>query len=101
MGPVERRRGILRIVSESYKEARMRPGEIVLSVANLLTFFSLAVPLPLALRWMRYAAPIALGVAIVHVAAEGPRWAELINDFVAQITKLGPSPLNNNPKYEG
>lgn len=26
-------------------------------------------------------------------AAEGPRWAELINEFVAQIQGLGPSPL--------
>jgi F420-non-reducing hydrogenase iron-sulfur subunit len=33
-------------------------------------------------------------------AAEGPRWAELINEFVDQITKLGPSPLNPKPKYE-
>ena len=33
-------------------------------------------------------------------AAEGPRWAELINEFVDTITKLGPSPLNHKPKYE-
>ena len=33
-------------------------------------------------------------------AAEGPRWAEVINEFVGQITALGPSPLNNKPKYE-
>jgi F420-non-reducing hydrogenase iron-sulfur subunit len=26
-------------------------------------------------------------------AAEGGRWAQLINEFVAQITELGPSPL--------
>jgi F420-non-reducing hydrogenase iron-sulfur subunit len=26
-------------------------------------------------------------------AAEGPRWAELIDEFVAQIQSLGPSPL--------
>ena len=26
-------------------------------------------------------------------AAEGPRWAELIDEFVARITELGPSPL--------
>jgi len=31
-------------------------------------------------------------------AAEGNRWAELIDEFVAQITELGPSPLNNNHK---
>lgn len=28
-------------------------------------------------------------------AAEGPRWAELMNEFVGQITELGPSPLNH------
>jgi F420-non-reducing hydrogenase iron-sulfur subunit len=31
-------------------------------------------------------------------AAEGPRWAELMNEFVEQITKLGPSPLRKNGK---
>jgi len=31
-------------------------------------------------------------------AAEGNRWAEVIDEFVAQITELGPSPLNNNHK---
>jgi coenzyme F420-reducing hydrogenase delta subunit len=31
-------------------------------------------------------------------AAEGPRWAEVINEFVGQITVLGPSPLNHQPK---
>jgi F420-non-reducing hydrogenase iron-sulfur subunit len=29
-------------------------------------------------------------------AAEGIRWAELINEFVEQITNLGPSPLSQN-----
>ncbi len=28
-------------------------------------------------------------------AAEGPRWAELINEFVGQIQDLGPSPLRS------
>ncbi len=28
-------------------------------------------------------------------AAEGPRWAEVIDEFIEQITKLGPSPLNH------
>lgn len=31
-------------------------------------------------------------------AAEGPRWAEVINEFVEQITELGPSPLNQKKK---
>ena len=30
-------------------------------------------------------------------AAEGNRWAELIDEFVGQITALGPSPLNHKP----
>ena len=29
-------------------------------------------------------------------AAEGPRWGEVINEFVEQITALGPSPLNHD-----
>ncbi len=31
-------------------------------------------------------------------AAEGPRWAEVIDEFIEQITKLGPSPLNSKKK---
>ena len=49
----------------------MRPIEILLSGANLLAFLSLVLPLPAALR---YAAPLTLGVALVHGVTEGPRW---------------------------
>ncbi len=28
-------------------------------------------------------------------AAEGQRWAEVINEFIEEITELGPSPLNH------
>lgn len=31
-------------------------------------------------------------------AAEGDRWGEVIDEFVEQITNLGPSPLNHKPK---
>lgn len=31
-------------------------------------------------------------------AAEGTRWGEVIDQFVAQITELGPSPLNHRKK---
>ncbi len=31
-------------------------------------------------------------------AAEGPRWAEVIDEFIEQITELGPSPLNSKKK---
>ena len=33
-------------------------------------------------------------------AAEGIRWAKLIDEFVGQIAELGPSPLNYKPKYK-
>jgi len=32
-------------------------------------------------------------------AAEGPRWADLMNEFVEQITKLGPSPIKKNERH--
>jgi F420-non-reducing hydrogenase iron-sulfur subunit len=32
-------------------------------------------------------------------AAEGPRWADLMNEFVEQITRLGPSPIKNNERH--
>ena len=30
-------------------------------------------------------------------AAEGPRWAAVINEFTDQVRDLGPSPLKNEP----
>ncbi len=55
----------------------MRPIEALLILTNLLTFFALALPLPSALRWMRYVAVIALLIAITQVLVEGPRWQML------------------------
>ena len=52
----------------------MRPLEILLLLANLLTFLVLAVPRLHALRWTRYSAPVALLIAGVQVLVEGPRW---------------------------
>lgn len=52
----------------------MRPIEAILTGANLLAFFSLVITLPPTMRWMRYAAPVALLIAVVQAAAEGPRW---------------------------
>jgi hypothetical protein len=52
----------------------MRPLETVLLLANLLAFLVLAVPLPRAVRWMRYLAPIAPLIAVAQVLVEGPRW---------------------------
>ena len=34
-------------------------------------------------------------------AAEGDRWGEVIDDFVRQVTELGPSPLNHLKKGKG
>lgn len=33
-------------------------------------------------------------------AAEGDRWGQVIDEFVAEVTSLGPSPLNHKPKSE-
>ncbi len=33
-------------------------------------------------------------------AAEGDRWAKLIDEFVEEVTELGPSPLNQKPTYK-
>src|ERR687898_2092518 len=52
----------------------MRPLETLLSLANLLAFLVLAVPLPRAVPWMRHLAPIALAIAVAQVLVEGPRW---------------------------
>ena len=52
----------------------MRPIEFLLSGANLLALFSLVISLPPALHGFRYAAPIALVIAIAQIVFEGPRW---------------------------
>lgn len=33
-------------------------------------------------------------------AAEGDRWGQVIDEFVQEITELGPSPLNQKPKSQ-
>jgi len=55
----------------------MRSIEILLSVANLLAFFALAVPRLHAVRWTGYVALIALLLAVTQIALEGPRWQML------------------------
>jgi predicted dienelactone hydrolase len=52
----------------------LRPVETILLLANLLTFFILAVPRLRAMHWTGYLAPITLLVAIAQVLLEGPRW---------------------------
>lgn len=45
----------------------MRPFEILLSLANLVTFFILMARLPSVVSWMRYLAPIVLLIAIAQI----------------------------------
>jgi hypothetical protein len=52
----------------------MRPLETLLSLANLLAFLVLSVPLPRIVPWMRQLSPIALVIAVAQVLVEGPRW---------------------------
>jgi pimeloyl-ACP methyl ester carboxylesterase len=53
---------------------KIRPIEMLLLLANLLTFFVLTVPLPRAIFWMRYSSPVTLLIAVVQVLLEGSRW---------------------------
>ena len=51
----------------------MRPIEMLLLLADLLTFSILATPRLRAVRWTGYAALITLLIAVAHVLVEGPR----------------------------
>lgn len=52
----------------------MRPFEMLLSLANLLAFFLLAMPQSRRMNWMHYWAPIMLLITVAQVLAEGLRW---------------------------
>lgn len=52
----------------------MRPFEILVFLANLLTCVAAAAPLPRAIRWMHHSAPIAALIAVAQGVVEGPRW---------------------------
>ena len=52
----------------------MRPIEIFVSAANLLTFFSLTFPQIRTTPWASYGVLIALLLTIIQVVFEGPRW---------------------------
>src|SRR5581483_6090654 len=52
----------------------MRPIETLLSLANVLAFFVLVVPLPVGLRWMRHFALAPLPITGAQLLVEGPRW---------------------------
>lgn len=52
----------------------MRPLEILLSLANLLTFCILAIPGLRAIHWMGYVALITVLIAGIQILVEGSRW---------------------------
>lgn len=62
------------VTDASRRRGEMRLVEILLLLANLLTFVVVAVPLLRAARWTRYAAVIALLIAGARALVEGPRW---------------------------
>jgi predicted dienelactone hydrolase len=55
----------------------MRPFEIPLSIANLLTFGALVIPQLRAVNWMGYLALITILIAGIQLLVEGPRWQML------------------------
>jgi predicted dienelactone hydrolase len=52
----------------------MRPFEILLSIANLLTFSTLVIARLGALRWMDYLALVTMVIAGIQLLVEGYRW---------------------------
>jgi len=52
----------------------MRPVEILLVMANIITFLVIAVPRLHAARWIGYVVFITLFLAVFQVIMEGPRW---------------------------
>jgi predicted dienelactone hydrolase len=65
----------------------MRPVEILLLVANLLTFVVVAVPRLHATRWMGGVVLITLALAVVQVLLEGPRW-QMVPAYVLTVLFL-------------
>jgi predicted dienelactone hydrolase len=52
----------------------VRPLEVLLVLANLVTFLGLVVPQLGGWRWMKYSAPLGVLIAVAQVAVEGARW---------------------------
>jgi predicted dienelactone hydrolase len=63
----------------------MRPIEVLLLLANLLAFLVLVVPLPNAILWLRYLAPVTLLIAGAQALAEGPRWQMVLAYVLAGL----------------
>ncbi|MEP6988592.1 MAG: carboxylic ester hydrolase, partial [Chloroflexota bacterium] len=86
----------------------MRPIEILLSLANLLAFVSLIIPLSPALPWMRYAAFISLIIAVLQGVVEGARWQmvpayllALVFCLIALAGNVTPNALHVNRVFAG
>jgi hypothetical protein len=71
-----------------------------LLLANLLTFFILAVPRIFAMHWTGYSALITLLVAIAQVLVEGPRW-QMIPAYAMTALLLIVWLLHNSAKTGG
>ena len=63
----------------------MRPVEILLVVADLLTFLVVAVPRLHATRWGGGIALVTFSLAAVQILVEGPRW-QMVPAYV--LTRL-------------
>lgn len=72
----------------------MRLIETLLLLADLLTLVLLAIPLPRAIRWMRYTPLIALLVAVSQLLLEGARW-QMIPAYVLTAIFLLALPLQS------
>src|SRR5208283_551105 len=58
-------------------DREMRLLEMTLSLANIVTMASLAIPRLRAMRWMGLAAAITALTAVIQPLVEGPRWQML------------------------
>ncbi|GCE29248.1 carboxylic ester hydrolase [Dictyobacter alpinus] len=65
----------------------MRPVEILVIVADFLTFLVIAVPRLRTMRWMGGIALIAFSLAVVQMLVEGPRW-QMIPAYVLAVIFL-------------
>jgi len=67
----------------------MRPLEVLLSLANLLTFLALVVPRLRAVPWVRFAAPASMLFCVLQVVLEGPRWQMVPAYLLSALVFLG------------
>ena len=77
----------------------MRPLEVLLSIANLVTFLGLVVPRPGGWRRMTYAAPLSVLIAVLQVAAEGARW-QMWPAYALSVLFLGVWFVRQRPRVD-